>query len=186
MVVVPQKSPGWSLGQCVLELQVRPCWGVFWCVSFIRVWFRQCACPDKKELMIKRKPEQGCNADSVRFALHGLIFFSSLVSATLEQNILPGTCSSMCRKQGIPSDCWQQCQRRAASCVLSLALTACSCTKIVLQVTAAEVSLLFQGTKTSNTFAKSSSGQQEEQPQPSPGTKRFRADAASICAPERR
>ncbi|XP_021403150.2 uncharacterized protein LOC110479890 isoform X5 [Lonchura striata] len=42
-----------------------------------------------------------------------------------------------------------------------------------------------EGTKKSNTFAKSSSGQQEEQPQPSPGTKRFRADAASICAPER-
>ncbi|XP_072785429.1 uncharacterized protein [Taeniopygia guttata] len=42
-----------------------------------------------------------------------------------------------------------------------------------------------EGTKKSNTFAESSSGQQEEQPQPSPGTKRFRADAASICTPER-
>ncbi|XP_066058596.1 UAP56-interacting factor-like isoform X2 [Chamaea fasciata] len=37
-----------------------------------------------------------------------------------------------------------------------------------------------------NNFAKSSSGQQEEQPQPSPGPKRFREDAASTRAPGRR
>ncbi|XP_053812025.1 UAP56-interacting factor-like isoform X6 [Vidua chalybeata] len=42
-----------------------------------------------------------------------------------------------------------------------------------------------EGTKKNHAFAKSCSGQQEEQPQPSPGTKRFRADTASICAPGR-
>ncbi|XP_066190180.1 UAP56-interacting factor-like isoform X3 [Sylvia atricapilla] len=43
-----------------------------------------------------------------------------------------------------------------------------------------------EGNKKSSAFAKSSSGQQEEQPQPSPGTKRFREDAASIRAPGKR
>ncbi|XP_064569302.1 UAP56-interacting factor-like isoform X3 [Zonotrichia leucophrys gambelii] len=42
-----------------------------------------------------------------------------------------------------------------------------------------------EGTKKSNAFAKSSGGQQEEQPQPSASPKRFRADAASIRAPGR-
>ncbi|XP_058670084.1 UAP56-interacting factor-like isoform X4 [Ammospiza nelsoni] len=43
-----------------------------------------------------------------------------------------------------------------------------------------------EGTKKSNAFAKSSGGQQEEQPQPSASPKSFRADAASIRAPGRR
>lgn len=77
-------------------------------------------------------------------------------------------------------------QQRAGPRVLSLAHTACSSTKIVLQVTTAEVSLLFQGNQRSNVFAKSSIGQQEEQPQPSPGPKSFREDGASIRAPRRR
>ncbi|XP_015482239.1 UAP56-interacting factor-like isoform X3 [Parus major] len=43
-----------------------------------------------------------------------------------------------------------------------------------------------EGNKKSSAFAKSSNGPQEEQPQPSPGPKRFRADAASVRAPGRR
>ncbi|XP_050166651.1 UAP56-interacting factor-like isoform X2 [Myiozetetes cayanensis] len=43
-----------------------------------------------------------------------------------------------------------------------------------------------EGNKNSSAFAKSSSGQQEEQPQTSPGPKRFRADAASTHTPGKR
>ncbi|XP_039234093.1 UAP56-interacting factor-like isoform X1 [Pipra filicauda] len=43
-----------------------------------------------------------------------------------------------------------------------------------------------EGNKNSNAFAKSSSGQQKDQAQPSPGPKRFRADAASTQTPGKR
>ncbi|XP_027523473.1 UAP56-interacting factor-like isoform X1 [Corapipo altera] len=43
-----------------------------------------------------------------------------------------------------------------------------------------------EGNKNSSAFAKSSSGQQKDQAQPSPGPKRFRADAASTQTPGKR
>lgn len=71
--------------------------------------------------------------------------------------------------------------------VLLLALAPSSFTNIAARVATAELSLLFQGNKNNDAFAKkSSSGQPEGRRRPPPGPKRFRAAAASTHAPGRR